>query len=193
MTIGDDTRTDITERELVRAVQLGDKRAFKTLYDLYRDRVYTAAYYSLGDPLSAEDTLQTVFLKIHRGLAGFRFESSLSTWIYRITLNECLNQQRRRGADHVPLESILGKQEELDSKSAADLRHDDHQRREIIQQAVMGLPPKLRAVVIMKYIEDLSYQEMAGALRCAPGTVASRLNRALSRLHERLGPLRRLL
>src|SRR5689334_16933057 len=96
------------ERDLVREARRRDRRAFKDLYDLYRDRVYTLAYYSLGDSLAAEDLLQTVFLKVHKGLSGFRFESSLSTWIYRITLNECLNQQRRRGAEYVPLESIFG-------------------------------------------------------------------------------------
>ena len=65
MTIGD-SKTELTEREMVREAQIGDRSAFKTLYDLYRDRVYTAAYYSLRDSLAAEDTLQTVFLKVHR-------------------------------------------------------------------------------------------------------------------------------
>ncbi|PYP83743.1 MAG: hypothetical protein DMF61_22380 [Blastocatellia bacterium AA13] len=182
-----------SERELVRDAQRGDRRAFKRLYDLYRDRVYTLAYYTFGDSLSAEDLLQTVFLKVHRGLGGFRFESSLATWVYRIALNECLNQQRRRGAEYVPLESILGRQEEFDSRPAPDIRHLEHQSREIIREAVMGLPPKLRTVVVMKYVEDFSYQEIADALGCSTGTVASRLNRALARLEQRLGPLRRLL
>ena len=143
--------------------------------------------------MRAEDVLQIVFVKIYRGLPGFRFEASLSTWIYRITLNECQNQQRRRSAHHVPFEALLGSEEEFDSGAAADRQHADSERREIIHRAVMELSPKLRAVVALKYVDGLSYEEMASVLGCSQGTVASRLNRALTDLEARLRPLRRLL
>lgn len=184
---------DFEERELVEAARRGDRAAFKRLYDRFRDRVYNAAFYSLGDAMWAEDVLQIVFLKIYRGLTGFRHESGLATWIYHITLNECRNQLRRRGPRQVPLEEILGSDDEPDPGALPDADHLDLERRAIVQDAVMELSPKLRAVVVLKYIEGLSYDEIARVLDCAPGTVASRLNRALAELETRLHPLKRIL
>jgi RNA polymerase sigma-70 factor (ECF subfamily) len=187
------TYSEIEERELVVAAQAGDRAAFKEIYDRFRDRVYNLAYYSLGEALAAEDVLQIVFMKIHRGLPGFRFESQLSTWIYRIAFNQCLNENRRRTAQHVPLESLLGSGDEIDLDSSLDDKHALSERREIIRQAVMELSPKLRTVVVLKYLEGLSYLEVASVLECSPGTVASRLNRALAAMEARLRPLKRLL
>ena len=186
-------QSDSQERELIVRAQRGDRAAFKTIYDRYRDRIYNFIFYSMGDELSSEDVLQIVFIKIYRGLPNFRFEASLATWIYRITLNECLNQQQRRSAQYVPFEALFGSDEEFDTAALPDLQHADKERREIIHQAMMELTPKLRAVVALKYLEGLSYEEIAEALECAPGTVASRLNRALEQLEARLRPLRRLL
>lgn len=188
-----ESQPEFEERATIIAVQQGDRDAFKALYERYRDRVYNIIFYSMGDELRAEDVLQIVFVKVYRGLPNFRFEASFSTWIYRIALNECSNQQRRRGALHIPFEALLGSDEELDSGAAADLQHAEGERREIIHRAVMELSPKLRAVVALKYLDGLSYEEIASVLECSPGTVASRLNRALSNLEERLRPLRRLL
>jgi RNA polymerase sigma-70 factor (ECF subfamily) len=188
-----ETHSGHEERELIAAAQRGDRGAFKDIYDRYRDRVYTLIFYSLGDELWAEDVLQIVFIKIYKGLPGFRFEAAPATWMYRIALNECLNQQQRRGAQYVPFEAILGSDDEFDTEATPDLQHADKERREIIRQAVMELSPKLRAVVALKYLEGFSYEEIAATLECAPGTVASRLNRALAELEARLRPLKRLL
>lgn len=188
-----ESQPEFEERATIIAAQQGDRDAFKALYERYRDRVYNVIFYSMGDESRAEDVLQIVFVKIYRGLPNFRFEASLATWIYRIALNECLNQQRRRGAQHIPFEALLGSDEELDSGATADQQHAEGERREIVHRAVMELSPKLRAVVALKYLDGLSYEEIASVLECSPGTVASRLNRALSELEARLRPLRRLL
>ncbi len=188
-----DGHTDFEERDTIVAAQRGDRDAFKTLYDRYRDRVYNFIFYSLGNEMASEDVLQIVFTKIYRGLPGFRFEANLGTWIYRIALNECLNQQRKRSIQQVPFEALLGSDDESDYKAAADLRHAEGERREIVRRAVMELSPKLRAVVALKYVDELSYEEIASVLQCSAGTVASRLNRALSQLEARLAPLRRIL
>lgn len=189
----EDTDSDRAERELILAAQRGEIGAFKSLYEAYRDRVYNLAFYWLGDRVLAEDVLQTIFMKVHRGLSAFRFEAMLSTWIYRIAVNECQNQARRRGDRFVPLEAILGGSEELDPAPLQDDQHARSERQEIIQQAILELPDDLRAVVVLKYLEGLSYEEIASILAIAPGTVASRLNRALGRLESQLRPLRRLL
>ena len=189
----DQSETGFEERDIVLAAQRGDRAAFTTLYDRYRDRVYSLIFYSIGDELGAEDVLQIVFVKIYRGLPGFRFEASFATWVYRITVNECLNQQRRQGTRHIPFEALLGSDDEFDKGSGVDLQHAEGERREIIHRAVMDLSPKLRSVVALRYLEGLSYDEIASVLQCSQGTVASRLNRALSGLEARLRPLRRLL
>jgi RNA polymerase sigma-70 factor (ECF subfamily) len=188
-----DTQLDSDERELVRAAQRGDLAAFKALYERFRDQMYNLTYYWLGDAVWAEDVLQIIFMKAYRGLPDFRFESGFATWLYRIALNECRNQQQRRGAQPVPLEALLGSDSEFDAAPPPDFEQAVRERREIIHRALMELPPKLRAVVALKYLDGLSYEEIATVLGCAPGTVASRLNRALAKLEARLRPLRRLL
>jgi RNA polymerase sigma-70 factor, ECF subfamily len=188
-----ESQIDLRERELVISAQGGDRAAQKSIYKLYRERIHNLVFYSLGDAVFAEDVAQAIFLKIFRALPDFRFESSLATWIYRIALNECLNQNRRTGAQYVPLDAILGSGDEIDTTLLPDLEHERSQRQEIIQQAVLELSPKLRTVVVLKYMEGLSYEEIAQVLDCSIGTVASRLNRALSGLESRLKPLRRVL
>jgi RNA polymerase sigma-70 factor (ECF subfamily) len=185
--------TGTREFGLVKAAQDGDRAAFKAIYDRYQERIYNLIYYALGDRTAAQDVLQIVFLKVYRGLGGFRFESRLGTWIYRIAINECQNQNRKHGHDHVPFEAVLGTGEELDAGAPPDALRLTEERREIIGDALLGLRPNLRVVVVLRYLDGLSYDEIAGVLKCSPGTVASRLSRALGQLEERLRPLRRLL
>jgi RNA polymerase sigma-70 factor, ECF subfamily len=178
------------ERNLAMAAQRGDSGAFRELYEAYRERIWTLVVYSVGDSHQAQDVLQTVFFKAFRGLQSFKFQSSLFTWIYRIALNECRNYHRRRGAPHLPLEAIVGSSDEIDRKLAP---LGQGSRKGILQNAVMRLPQQMREVVVLKYMDGLSYEEMSRVLGCAPGTVASRLNRALAELEERLRPVRSLL
>jgi RNA polymerase sigma-70 factor (ECF subfamily) len=181
------------ERALVLAVQRGNSGASQELYEAYREQIYNLALYLTVDASQAQDVLQTVFLKVFRGLARFRFQSSLRTWIYRIAHNECQDFHRRQRVAHVPLEAILGSSAEIDSKPNSDALHGQQEREAIIQQAVMQLPLKMREVVVLKYVEGFSYEEMSKVLGCSAGTVASRLNRALAEMEERLRPFRRLL
>ncbi|MBI3651303.1 MAG: RNA polymerase sigma factor [Acidobacteria bacterium] len=188
-----DTQSTPREHDLIMAAQDGDRTAQRSIYELYRDRVQNLVYYSLGDALFAEDISQVIFLKIFRALPDFRFESALATWIYRIAINECLNQSRRDNAQYVPLDAILGSVEEIAAADWPDRQQERQQRQQIIQQAVLELSPKLRAVVVLKYLEGLSYEEIAAVLDCSTGTVASRLSRALTRLEARLRPFRTVL
>ena len=190
---GQTIQSESEEHELVARATRGDRAAFKAIYQTYSERILNLIYYWLGDRLAAEDILQIVFMKVYRGLGAFRFESALSTWIYRIALNECQNQSKRAGSRFVPFEAILGSGEEVDQQPAPDHQHAIRERQQILSQALMELPPKFRAVVILKYQEGLSYAEIAAAMQCSTGTVASRLSRALAQLEKQLRPLRRLL
>jgi RNA polymerase sigma-70 factor (ECF subfamily) len=182
-----------SERELVASVLAGDREAFRALYDAYRDRVYSLASLTLGDAALAEDVLQTVFLSVHKSLPSFRFESSLATWIYRIAVNECSARAKRKSRTYVPLEALLGSGEEIDDTLGPDARVERSEREDIVRRAVLELSPKLRSVVVLKYVEGLSYDEIAAVLGCSTGTVASRLHRALADLERRLHLVRRLL
>jgi RNA polymerase sigma-70 factor (ECF subfamily) len=188
-----ETQYDSDEHRLVARAAGGDRAAFKAVYQRYSEQIFNLIYYWLGDQLAAEDVLQIVFMKVYRGLGSFRFESSFSTWIYRIALNECQNQSRRAGARYVPFDAILGSGEEFDQGPLPDHQHAIKERQEILSQALMELPPKFRAVVVLKYQEGLSYAEIAAIMQCSTGTVASRLSRALAQLEKQLRPLRRLL
>lgn len=168
------------------AAQRGDAEAFRELYRAYRDPVWGLVVSLVGDSHQAQDVLQNVFFKAFRGLGGFQFRSGLFTWLYRIALNECRNDLRRRAGPHVPLEAIIGSFDEIDKSR---LPEREEERRAVLRNTVRGLPSKMREVVVLRYQEDLSYSEMSRILRCPPGTVASRLNRALAELEARLRPI----
>jgi len=178
------------ERSIVLAARRGDADAFRELYSAYRDPIWTLVVSLVGDSSQAQDVMQNVFFKAFRGLGGFRFQSGLFTWIYRIARNECLNHLRRREVPYVPLEDVLGSGDEIDRARVSDL---EEARQAALRDAVKHLPLKMREVVVLKYVEDLSYTEMSRILGCPPGTVASRLNRALAELETRLRPFKGLL
>jgi RNA polymerase sigma factor (sigma-70 family) len=171
------------ERVIVFAARRGDQEAFRDLYEAYREPVWRLINALVGDPVQAQDILQNVFLKAFRGLAGFRFQSCLLTWIYRIARNECLNHLRKRDAELLPLASIVGGRAEIDGTRVSDAQQA---RRAALRDAVLQLPFKMREVIVLKYMEDLSYKEMSRVLGCPTGTVASRLARALAELESRL-------
>jgi RNA polymerase sigma-70 factor (ECF subfamily) len=171
------------DKGLILAARRGDEEAFREIYRTYREPVWSVILSLIGDPLQAQDILQTVFFKAFRGLAGFRFRSALFTWIYRIACNECRNHLRRRAVPAVPLEDILGSRYEADDKQGPDRPRT---RTDALKSAVLALPFKMREVVVLKYQEDLSYEEMSRVLGCPPGTIASRLNRALAELESQM-------
>jgi RNA polymerase sigma-70 factor (ECF subfamily) len=175
------------QRAIVLDALHGDQDAFRELYKAYREPIWILTISLVGDSLQAQDVLQNVFFKVFRGLGDFRFQSCLFTWIYRIALNECRNHLRKKSAPLIPLETILGSRDEIDRTHISD--HSET-RKAVLRDVVMHLPLKMREVIVLKYMEGLSYKEMSRILGCPPGTVASRLNRALAELEVRLRPLR---
>lgn len=175
---------DGREVRLIEAARGGDEDAVRELYAAYQRPVWALVVSLVGDPLLAQDIVQTVFFKAFRGLRGFRFRSTLLTWLYRIARNECRSQARRRAPKSVPLDSILGSRYEAADGPAAGA----DEAADALRRAVASLPFKLREVVVLKYREGLSYEEMSRVLGRPAGTVASRLNRALAELGTRLGP-----
>jgi RNA polymerase sigma-70 factor, ECF subfamily len=177
-----------TDAALIDACRTGDRAAFQALFEAYKDKVYSIAYHFCGNPDTASDVTQQAFLKILTGIDSFRRESELSTWIYRIVANACVDEHRSRRR-FIPLGDGLDLRT-LAAKGSPDKGYYRRQLSAAVSQAVAGLKPKLRMPVVLKYVEGLSYQEIAQVLGCSMGTVASRLNRGHKILASKLAHLK---
>jgi RNA polymerase sigma-70 factor (ECF subfamily) len=187
------------EDALVTALAQGVEQAYEILLQRYQQPVYNLVCRLLNDPADASDIVQEVFLKVFRNISSFRGNSSLKTWIYRIAVNEAYNQRRwfsRHQRREVALESEEGAPCYADSlRDPGRTPFDqaaDHEALSLVEQALERLNPKFRTVVVLRDIEDLSYDEIATVLDISIGTVKSRILRgreALRRILEgRLEP-----
>ncbi|MHC4715145.1 MAG: sigma-70 family RNA polymerase sigma factor [Planctomycetota bacterium] len=184
--------TPVEEMELVTRAADGDPEAFAALVVRYQDRIYNLAYRMLGHADDAADVAQDTFLAAWEGLARFRGESALYTWLYRIAVNKALG--RRRAASVSREYAVDGESSLLevaaDCSSAPEEVAEVRERAVVVQRAVSALEEDLRAVVVLKDVEGLEYEEIAEILAIPLGTVKSRLHRARLTLR---GSLRRLL
>jgi RNA polymerase sigma-70 factor, ECF subfamily len=179
---------DKLSTEIIEACRLGDRDAFRALYDLYKDRVYSISLYFLhGDSVVASDVTQQVFLKLIASIPQFRGDAEFSTWLYRLVVNACMDAERSRRSDAVMLD-----RSRMEAFAAPGSQEQEYERAKIVDSvraAVSALPPKFRVAVLLRYFEDLSYEQMAKALHCSIGTVGSRLSRGHKLLAERLRSL----
>ena len=178
----------LPEGELVASCRTGDPEAFTRLVRLHEGMVVSLSARLLGDPEEARDVAQEVFLQVHRRLAAFEGRSSLKTWIYRITVNQCHNRRRfwrrRRREGERPLDERM-----LEPVSAADRRGTSpyqetlrHERARLVQAALLELPFEHRSVLVLREVEGLRCGEVAAALGVPEGTVKSRVHQARERL-----------
>ena len=175
---------DEISADIIESCRRGDRDAFRALYETYKDKVYSIAlYFFHGDASAASDITQQVFLKLIRDIAQFRGESGFSTWLYRLVVNACMDAARRAK----PREIVADTRSEPGSQEEDFARR---QRAQSVQAALSALPVKFRLPMLLRYFEDLSYQEMARALGCSMGTVASRLSRGHRMLAQKLESLR---
>jgi RNA polymerase sigma-70 factor (ECF subfamily) len=174
--------------EVLEACRLGDRDALRALYEAYKDKVYSIAYYFFrGDAAAAGDVTQQVFLKLIDGMSKYRGDSAFSTWLYRIVVNACVDRSRRWRAETITEPAVL------DEIPTRGLSHEEQfARGEVarsVQDAIAELPPKLRLPILLRYFDELSYSEMAAALNCSIGTISSRLSRGHRLLARKLAPL----
>lgn len=183
--------THRSDTDLVRAFKEGDRRAFSVLVERYQDRVYTLCLRWMGDPQVAEEVAQDVFLALYRSLDGFRGDAQLSTWIYRVTLNHCKNRRlyrkRRHHERHEPIEGTHNDDDAPVRQIPAEGPGTDAptfaaQAEFLVQQALRELDEEQRRIIILRDVEELSYEEIGTLLDLPRGTVKSRLHRARSQL-----------
>lgn len=174
--------------ELIAACRGGDRDAMQRLYSEHQRRVYSIALNFFGGDIElASDVTQQVFVKLLTKM-DFRGDSALTTWLYRLTINQCIDESRK-SRRLLSFEDWFCFAEPVTRISLADKMHS----REIaceVQAVVASLKPKYRIPVVLKYVEDLSYQEIADVIGCSIGTVSSRMNRGLKLLAAKLEHLR---
>jgi RNA polymerase sigma-70 factor (ECF subfamily) len=179
----------IVDERVIEACQAGDREAFRLLFETYKDRVFSIAVYSFGgDEAAASDVSQQVFLKLMTSIAQFRGDSAFTTWLYRLVVNACTDELRKRRrflafGEVTPVSKI-------EERRPQERRYAKLEIADSVQAAIKELKPKLRMAILLKYVEDLSYEEIAGVLGCSKGTVASRLNRGHRALARKLVHLR---
>ncbi len=155
----------------------GFEAAFEALFLRYRDRVYAIAFRVVGSANDALDVVQDSFALVFRKLEGFRGGSLFSTWLFRIVVNCSIDQRRKR----VAATNTNATELEVDPVDDAPGPEDRAHSRELgnqVQTAISLLSPKLRAILALRYLEDMSYEELAATLGLSLGTVKSRLARA---------------
>lgn len=186
------------DRALVDACKSGDQYAFKLLMQRYQRKVYTVAYGFLRNQEDALDVVQETFIKVHRYLGKFEGNSSFYTWLYRIVTNLCIDHLRKNKR-HRALEFDDGLRHDgkaEDVSGAAErpltkLGDPAHmlQRREIltaVQDGLQYLSEKHRAVIVMRELQGMSYEQMAQAMECSKGTIMSRLFHARRNMQKHL-------
>jgi RNA polymerase sigma-70 factor (ECF subfamily) len=172
---------------LIEACQQGDRDAFQLLFETYKDKVFSIAVYSAGgDRAVADDVTQQIFLKLFTAIRQFRGDSEFTTWLYRLVVNACLDERRRRKR-WLPWGETVAMT--MSEKKPQEHRFDRLEVAATVQQAIAELKPKFRLPILLKYVEGLSYEEIASVMGCSKGTVASRLNRGHSQLAKRLAHL----
>jgi RNA polymerase sigma-70 factor (ECF subfamily) len=182
-----------SDTELVRRFKAGDREAFSVLANRHQHRVYGLCLRMLGSSQEAEEVSQDVFLSLYRALPRFRGDSKLTTWMYRVTLNHCKNHElyrRRRGhGRHEPLDGTRedGPPRELPHHGpATDASVHRLEAGDLLQDALNQLDDDHRKIVLLRDVEDLSYEEISDLLDIPRGTVKSRLHRARAELARRL-------
>ena len=177
-----------TEAEIIEACKQGDRDAFHNLFEAHKDRVYTIAFHYSGDEAMAHDVTQQVFLKLFTSINQFHENSQFTTWLYRIVANACTDEHRKRRR-FVPFSPEI----EVRTMAAKGSQEEAYHRRQVadsVRGAIGELTPKLRLPILLKYVEGLSYDEIAESLGVSIGTVSSRLNRGHKMLARKLGHLR---
>lgn len=170
---------------VIEACQQGDRDAFQLLFETYKDKVFSIAVYSSGgDRAVADDVTQQIFLKLFTAIRQFRGDSEFTTWLYRLVVNACLDERRRR-------RRLLPWGEAVTNRNPGEKKPQEKQYArlevaEAVRAAIEELKPKFRLPILLKYIEGLSYEEIASVMGCSKGTVASRLNRGHRQLAKKL-------
>ena len=171
---------------LLRRACKGDVQAFEELMQSHESRIYAIALRMMGNREDAQDCAQEAMVRIYRAMSSFKSQSALATWIYRITMNTCLDELRRRKARKVTsLDSLVDNgwspTDTGDTPEEHGLRVE---KQNALNQAIQSLPDDMRAAIILRDVKGYSYDEIASILDANVGTIKSRISRGREKLRE---------
>lgn len=184
----------LEDQRLVSGLQAGDEEAYERLIHRFQTPVYNLAYRLLNDTGDAGDVAQEVFLKIFRNVGSFRAESSLRTWVYRIAVNEAYNRRRwifrhRRGETGIDENFEDSDVRERPLLDTGETPFDFTMNREaqiLLEEGLMSLDPRFRTALVLREMEEMSYEEISAVLQVSLGTVKSRILRGREALRRYL-------
>ncbi len=183
------------ERQLVRKSKRGDSAAFEELILPYQKKILNMAYRMLGNLSDAEDATQDIFVRVYKSLVSFQEESAFSTWLYKVATNICLDVLRRRkrqnaqGMVSIHQYSSEDEEYELPIEDKAPTPYEQAQKGEAMRallKAMEELGPEQKAVIVLRDINGLPYEEIAELMGCTLGTIKSRINRSRLMLRKLL-------
>jgi RNA polymerase sigma-70 factor (ECF subfamily) len=173
---------------LIRKLRERDEKAFREIVERYRDTIYNLTYRMLGNREEAEDVSQEVFITVFKSIESFRGDSKFSTWMYRIAVNHCKNRIKYLSRRHDRDQSEYDEEVEGDQAAGAataptpiprpDKQLEGVELEQIMQRCIAALDEEHRLVVVLRDVEDLSYEEICAITSLPVGTVKSRLHRA---------------
>jgi len=182
------------EGRLTKLALNGDQRAFAELVELYKDKIYHLAYRMLSNRHEAEDIVQETFLRVYRNLDRYDDKQKFSTWIYRIATNLCIDRLRKRKPTY-SLDAEMNDQEGIDGYSIIPSDNVTpetelllSETQSMIYEAIDSLPVKYRSVMILRYLQDLSLQEISDVLDMPVTTIKTRVHRGREFLRKKLAP-----
>ena len=178
------------ETALIARARAGEQEAFGSLVRLHQRQVYALAFRMLRDQDEAAEATQEVFLAAWQGLHGFREEARFATWLYRIAYRHCLKVAASRKRDFAVRTELAAESAREQSAqyrdSARYAQVAEHEVRDLVRDEIAGLPPKYRMALVLRHLQELSYEEMAEVMRVPIGTVKTHLFRARALLKERM-------
>jgi RNA polymerase sigma-70 factor, ECF subfamily len=177
----------IDDFSLIRTIQAGDHHAFESLVRRYQRQVANLIYVTMGSRDDVDDIAQEVFIRVYRSLPRFKFDASFFSWIYRITMNLCIDEIRKRkirkvlSLDFLTEDALEKSRKSKDHHNPSDSMLAD-ERRQMVQAALQGLRPEHREILVLREYKDLGYTEIAETLDISLEAVKSRIFRARSEL-----------
>lgn len=178
----------MNEEKLIDRASKGDVSAFNELLALHEKKMYAVCLRMCGNYEDAQDCLQEVMLRVYRAISGFKGQATFSTWLYRVTMNTCLDELRRRkNKQTVSLDGLL----DTGWSPSDDFDTPEHhalsgEKRRAIQDMISELPEDMRSAVVLRDVEGFSYEEIAGMLNINVGTIKSRISRGREKLREKI-------
>ena len=176
---------------LIKAIQAGDHQAFESLVHRYQRQVANLIYVTMGSSDDVDDIAQEVFIRVYRSLPRFKFDASFFSWIYRITMNLCIDEIRKRkirkvlSLDFLTEDALEKSRKDKDHVMPSDSLLTD-EKRQVIQSALQRLKPEHRDILVLREYKDLGYSEIAETLNISLEAVKSRIFRARSELKNLL-------